>query len=343
MREAYSSMNKIKGFYVWTENYSDAKIAKMMVMDACFILEFMVKSKESACQSYQGRLLQYYSVLHDMVLLENQIPLFFLDKIFQRTIFKVLGNTPLVELILPVLKAHNLFGVDMETKNISIDDTTTPHIFDLLHKCYTPQNDNPTNTEPASRIPTHSAVNLYRAGINIRPNQNPKWLMELKVEKNWFRCFYGWNMLSLKMPVLKVHDSTEFLLRNLIAYEQSFQTDKLHSYVTSFALAMDMLMNTQEDVAKLIDSGVLINHMGSNEEAANMINNICKHVTWEEFIYGKLWKEIDDHCNDYWPKHIAKMWTTYFSSPWSMIALIAGIMLFTLAVIDTIFTVNPPE
>ncbi|KAJ0611540.1 hypothetical protein HanRHA438_Chr01g0021231 [Helianthus annuus] len=341
MQEAYSLMNEIKASYVWEKPCGDFKIAEMMVMDACFILEYLVKIQDHADQSYSGRLLHRYSVLHDMLLLENQIPMVFLDKIFQCTILKF-KSISLVELILPVLKAHNLFGVDMKTNNISIDHTTL-HILDLLHKCCTPQNYNTTNTEPASRIPTHSAVNLYRAGVNIRPNQNPTWPMQLEVQKNCFPCFFGWSMLSLKMPVLKVHDSTEFLLRNLIAYEQSFQTDKPHRYVTSFALAMDMLMNTQEDVAKLIDSGVLINHLGSNEEAANMINNICKHVTWEEFIYEEQWKKMDDYCNSYWPKQIAKMWTTYFSSPWSMIALIAGIMLFTLAVIDTIFTVNPPE
>ncbi|KAI3682555.1 hypothetical protein L1987_82617 [Smallanthus sonchifolius] len=193
-------MMKIKACYVLTEEYDDAEIVEMMVIDTCFILEFVLKICEYDHTSYPGGILLARTIHCDMVLLENQL-----------------------------------------------------------------------------------------------------------------------------------------ILRNLIAYEQSFQTP---NSVTSYAQAMDMLVSTEEDVAKLADSGVLVNFMGSNKEAAKMINNICKNVICVEFFYGKEWETLNKYCNSYWPKHIAKMRSTYFSSPWNMIALLAGIMLFVLTMIQIIFTVK---
>ncbi|KAJ0809570.1 hypothetical protein HanPI659440_Chr01g0016871 [Helianthus annuus] len=108
--------------------------------------------------------------------------------------------------------------------------------------------------------------------------------------------FFGsWSKPTLRMPVLCADGSTEVLLRNLIAYKQSFETG---SRITSYAVAMDMLVNSQEDVAKLIDSRVLVNEMGSNEEVANMINNLGKHVITYSF-YSKQWETLNKYSNSY--------------------------------------------
>ncbi|KAL8258881.1 hypothetical protein R6Q59_026834 [Mikania micrantha] len=97
------------------------------------------------------------------------------------------------------------------------------------------------------------------------------------------------------------------------------------------------LVNTQDDVAKLEESKVLVNITGSNEEVANMINNIGKNVIVSNSYYEEEWEKLIKYCNRYWPKHIAKMRSTYFSSPWSIIALVAGIILFVLQTLQTIF------
>ncbi|KAL8258889.1 hypothetical protein R6Q59_026842 [Mikania micrantha] len=226
MQKAYNVMNEIKGCYLWTKTFSDAEIAEMMVLDACFILGFIIYERVLYQKNICRKKLQYRTIMNDLVLLENQIPLFFLDQMFQPT---------------------------------------------------------------------------------------------------------------LTMPVLSVHDSTELLFRNHIAYEQSFPTQ---CYVSSYASVMDKLVNTQDDVAKLVESKVLINIMGSNKEAANMINKICKKVIVSNSYYEEEWDKLNKYCNGSWPKHIAKMRSTYFSSPWSIIALVAGIIRFVLQSLQTIFTIK---
>ncbi|MFS7903169.1 hypothetical protein Hanom_Chr01g00020831 [Helianthus anomalus] len=325
-----TSMEKIKACYVWTKAYGDIEIADMMIMDACFILEFLFKY--SIDEEEEGEL-QHIIIFYDLILLENQIPFFILDEIFQCTVLEFSPNHSLLELIYPVLGNANIFTEDINKDNISLNNTH--HILSLLHQCYKPP-DSIKKGDLRSTIP--SVVNLDRAGVNFKPNKDPTWLMGMEVELYMFPCFFGsWSKPTLRIPVLEIYDFTEIVLRNLIAYEQSGQT---HSYVTSYAIAMDMLVDTQEDVAKLVDLGVLVNKMGSNDEAANMINSICKGTILVDFFYEEQWVKLSKYCDAYWPKNMANMKRTYFSSPWNIIALVAGVILFVVTVVQTIFTIK---
>ncbi|KAI3682552.1 hypothetical protein L1987_82612 [Smallanthus sonchifolius] len=337
VQKVYASMEKIKASYVWTKTYGDAEIAEMMVMDACFILGFNYQVLLSLEESFYREMLLFKNVMHDLVLLENQIPFFILDEIFQCTILKFIPHASLVKLMYPVLTYLKLFKADIKTDHISID--TTHHILSLLHQCYKPQ-DCIKPSYPRSGI--HSAVDLDRAWVNFKPNQNPTsiWVMEMEVRLSRFQRFFGsWTKPTLTMPILIVGDFTESILRNLIAYEQSCET---RNHITSYASIMNMLVDNQEDVSKLVGSGVLVNYMGSNEEAASMINNIGKNVTGVHSFYEEQCKTLDKYCNSYWPKNIARLRRTYFNSPWNMIALLAGIVLFVLTVVQTIFTIKSP-
>ncbi|KAK1428554.1 hypothetical protein QVD17_17390 [Tagetes erecta] len=334
VEKVYSSMDQIKACYIWTKTYDDSEVAKMMVIDACFILHFILRDQIGEFQEfYFGNTMLIYNIVLDLVLLENQIPFFILDQIFQCTVLKFRPNSSLISLIHPLLRDLNMFRVHLKTDNISI--STTSHILSILHQCYEPQG----NISPhflSSKF--HSVVDLDMAGVEFKPNQNSTWVLGMEVKIPGFTCGFGsWSKPTLRMPVLLLADNTVLILRNLIAYEQSCGTQ---NYITSYALAMDMLVNTSEDVVKLVDSRVLINIVGSNEEAANMINNIGKEVICSDFFYKQEMEGLNKYCDRYWPKHIAKMKSIYFSSPWSMIALLAGIMLFVLTVLQTMFTIK---
>ncbi|KAI3682554.1 hypothetical protein L1987_82616 [Smallanthus sonchifolius] len=336
MQEAYDTLNDIKACYVLPKTYSDIEIAEMMVIDACFILEFSAQVyRKDYDKPHTKHVLVRQNIRYDMLLLENQIPFFFLDKIHQRTLLKLYPEVSLIELMrLVVLGSYNLFKKDISTNNISINNTH--HILSLLHQCYKPHDLNIPKFHYETRI--HSAVDLDRAGVNFEPNKDTTWVMAMAVKSHTFPYIFGsLTKRTLTMPTLIVHDFTELVLRNLIAYEQSFQTCK---HITSYCATLDMLVNNQEDVAKLVDSGVISNFLGSYEEAANMINNICKNVFHVDVLYEEQCIALDEYCNSYLPKHIAKMRSTYFSSPWSIIALFAGIILFALTVVQTIFSIK---
>ncbi|KAJ0622597.1 hypothetical protein HanIR_Chr01g0022441 [Helianthus annuus] len=288
VEKVYASLEQIKACYVWTKTYGDAEITKMMVMDACFILGFSREMWMVFNKSYFGDMLLIQNVIYDLVLLENQIPFFVLDAVFQGTVLKFMPEASLVDYIDPILRSLHIFDGYLNTDNIPTN--TTQHILSLLHQCYEP----PTSIKPGllyTRI--QSAVDLERAGVHFKPNENSTWMMGMEVKLYRFPCFFGpW-------------------------------------------------VNTQEDVARLVNSRVLDNRVGSNEEAADIINNICKDVAGVYSFYEQEWEKLNKYCNNYWPKNIAWLRRTYFSNPWNIIALLAGIILFALTVLQTIFTINP--
>ncbi|KAL8258894.1 hypothetical protein R6Q59_026847 [Mikania micrantha] len=333
MEKVYASMDKIKACYVLTKEYDDVEFAEMMVMDACFILGFIHQTFEVMPDMSHAE-----DVIRDLVLLENQIPFFFLKEIFECTIAVELPpNTSLVKYLRPVLSFLSLYNSYKDfsiPENIFIDDTHD-HILSLLHKCHKPLENDNNKEEPYafSLTKPHSAVDLDKAGVSFKPYSSQTWVMGMETE---FPCYLlSWCKCTLRMPIFYVTDFTEVTLRNLLAYEELRQT---HDYITSYAFVINMLVNTQDDVAKLIDSEVLVNVMGSNQEVAKMINNICKEVAMVNSLYRQQWKKLDKYYNSYWPKHIGWMRRTYFSSPWNFITLIVGIIIFALTIVQTIFT-----
>ncbi|KVH87563.1 Protein of unknown function DUF247, plant [Cynara cardunculus var. scolymus] len=187
----------------------------------------------------------------------------------------------------------------------------------------------------------HSVEELTNAGVNFKRNQDKRWPLAMEFKASWFPCFgWAWGKPTFTMPVLYIEDHTESVLRNLIAYEQCSPLSD--TYITSYAVAMGMLVDTQEDIVKMVDSKVLINNLGTNRDAANMINNICENVVLQDFCYSQQCNQVGSYYDHCWPKYIAPnmagLRRTYFSSPWNFVALVAGIILFGLTVIQTYYT-----
>ncbi|KAI3668864.1 hypothetical protein L6452_40080 [Arctium lappa] len=343
VQKVNASIDRIRACYEEEamKSYSDDEIARMMVMDACFILEFSYKScREDVFE--ENNMLIEPSMVFDLLLIENQIPFFVLQDMFDCTCsrFKPAAASLNHLIILGLAQQVHIFESDLTNKN---DTTTHDHILGLIHECYRPSH--PARSLMSSSAVFHSAIELDRAGVKFKPHdRDPEWCMAIELEfvcSSWHWPSGGWGKPTLRMPVVCIHDYTELVLRNLIAYEQLCPL--VRNYVTSYAAAMDMLIDNEEDVAILVQSKVLINIIGSNEEAAKMINDIRKEVSTTDFFYSREWQELDMYYNGYWPKNIAWLRRTYFSSPWNMIALFAGILLFILTMLQTYFTINPVQ
>ncbi|KAK3014893.1 hypothetical protein RJ639_008465 [Escallonia herrerae] len=101
---------------------------------------------------------------------------------------------------------------------------------------------------------------------------------------------------------------------------------------------MDTLINTKEDVEVLEKAGVLENHLGASEDATRLFNTKCEEVVLGEFTFWKQWHKVEEYCNSQWTRHLASLRRDYFSSPWTLISVIAALILFAL----TAAVVNKP-
>ncbi|PWA98303.1 hypothetical protein CTI12_AA021170 [Artemisia annua] len=314
------SLNQIKACYIGIKT-SDSKLVKLMVTDACFILAFIYNRKFRYCSLGQNNSL-FAQIYHDMVLIENQIPFFVLKDIFECTFKKLHPAYCLAEYIFCILNYCNIFQDSViHESNIS---ETHDHILGILHKSY--QNPYRRSSRLYGRYPkAHSAVELDRSGVRFSKKLHAKWPMAMELKFSRFLCFplnLAWSKPTLKMPVPHLVDGTELIIRNLIIYEQFAE---VQTCVTSYMLALDKLIDTPEDVVKLVKSQVIVNRLGSVEKATNLINNMLEQVIIKEFFYQDEWRLLDQYYNAKWPKFIAVLRRNYFSNPWSIIALIAGI------------------
>ncbi|KAK3014880.1 hypothetical protein RJ639_008452 [Escallonia herrerae] len=375
----------------------DISFAEMLLVDGCFILELLYrwekKDHPKNGDPILGNTLVFVEVRHDLLLLENQIPMFVLQALFD---FGLVQTSTLRNLIINFF--GNMLNSELQIRE-HVKTETTAHILGFLHDCCLPRDTAASEQKNTNQIIKHSAIDLERAGdcclprdtaasekknsnqiikhsaidldragvyfkVGTRGDQiflnfstsfsflggtsrggtsdnNPKRCIYDRTKSR--SCCYSWffqfcGKTNFEIPKLCIYDSTESFLRNLIAFEQC--SPSIRHYITSYAFLMDTLINTKEDVEVLEKAGVLENHLGASEDATRLFNTICKEVVLGEFTFLKQWHDVEAYCNSKWPSHVASLRRDYFSSPWVLISVIAGLILFVLTVVQTVYTVR---
>ncbi|XP_052189005.1 UPF0481 protein At3g47200-like [Diospyros lotus] len=345
----------------------DAEKAKalskeMLVIDGCFILEFLYKHynidmfKQSRNDPIFGSVVMLNSIQHDLLLLENQLPFFVLEKLFQLTFNRIQShphslteyvhqffrkvlsfNAPSPSVEGSVAAATTSGGGDKEKKDqeatmLSVGSYNL-HILHLLYSYYHPPDQlkemGPMGHAKKSR---DSASELDFAGVNFMANNGDQFKVDFKQGTR----ITDWLFSSpeFHIPRLAIYDSTEQILRNLIAFEQC--CNGVVCYMTSYAFLMDLLVNTNEDIEVLENAGVINNYLGARPEATNLFNNLCKQVVLENFDFANTYKNATDYSRHWWPAIRAYFIRKYLATPYGFIAFVAGAIYFVIEVVKFI-------
>ncbi|KAG5571662.1 hypothetical protein H5410_061428 [Solanum commersonii] len=276
-----------------------------------------------------------HQIFRDLILLENQLPFFVLNKLHDMTIQ---GDE------LPLLLLANvsfIFFVDLPNMiRASFDETecNTENIKHLLHtvhilSCHGQkpkkrskydikrQKAMPNATELSQAEVSFLKVGYYYKEHNRRGNTS---LFDIKFEKG-----------VIIIPYFEVFDYTETFLRNLIAYEQ--QSSDVLTYFSDYVTFMDHLIDSEKDVNLLRQKGIIENWMGEDKEVACLFNKIGNGVgVYSNFYYSEEFKEAVDHCEKPLNRAMANLIHNYFSSPWAGASTVTAIILFLLTTIQTI-------
>ncbi|KAJ3683604.1 hypothetical protein LUZ60_013831 [Juncus effusus] len=151
-----------------------------------------------------------------------------------------------------------------------------------------------------------------------------------------------------EMSSLKVDENMKIILTNLLGYEKNFPLRKRK--VSSYILLMDSLINTEEDVALLQESGIIVNALATNLSAAiffNDIGNMCT-VDYANHRFAKLFDDVQKHYESKLKRTLASLRRDYCNSAWARISVAAAIILLLLTVAQTIlgsvqtqYTIHP--
>ncbi|XP_059629449.1 UPF0481 protein At3g47200-like isoform X2 [Cornus florida] len=291
----------VRQCYIQAKLEEGLELAQMMLIDGCFIVELLYKNYKQVKYDYNDPFLRnpsnYYAVQRDLVLLENQIPFFVLEELFSKTVGIITSaenNKPtLTNLVLSFF--GDMMGMTQVGKQEIRYDTNPFHILHLLHSRYMPSTEDQLNYK-YEEVPAHkySATRLDMAGIKFQASKTYGDLFDIKFSTG-FRCSCLCRGGSIEIPHFSIFESTEPLLKNLIAFEQSFPWVK--SFFTSHAFLMDILIDYGRDVELLEEAGVIDNYLGSSEAVCRVFNDICKNIAVpRHFLYGRLLKDVMNFC-----------------------------------------------
>ncbi|XP_057958672.1 uncharacterized protein LOC131151443 [Malania oleifera] len=311
--------------YAETIYLDSDQFVEMLLVDAAFCIElfWMDHFPELIDFSYDGI---YYrpwiknDLRRDMALLENQIPFFVIQRLFElaELVSPHQGDAPsLLDITLGFFKersnAVSQFALDYGIR----------HILDILRYCYLPSNLEKQFKNIRKIEFAVSATELHEAGVEFRIGKTSS-MLEIH-----FDLANG----VLEIPLIKLKDKTESLFRNLVALEQCLY--RHCSYISDYMAFMDCLINTSEDVDLLIQNNIIENWLGDSSRGAALFNNLCKETIWwrKNFYYSHLCEDLTAYCRIPWHKWKATLKRDYFSTPWMVISVIAAVVLLVLTFI----------
>ncbi|PIN08119.1 hypothetical protein CDL12_19312 [Handroanthus impetiginosus] len=316
----------IREYYGNTINLNGEQLTEVFLLDGIFVIEVFLKNhffklRERGDIVFENRWMMS-DLLHDMLLLENQLPLQIITDLFSFVDPSLLNGITLHAL------AHEFFKDVGNTGKLPLTQRCclARHFVEFLRYLHSPTHPKEQPSFRSTKFEnTRSAAELQEAGVKFH-----------RAEES---CLFNvvFNRGELTLPSLIVNDLTETFFRNLIAFEHCGYNSK---DITSYVIFMDNLINTPNDVDLLVKHGIIKNQLGESKVVAELFNNLYKEVVTEtdNFYFAKLCEDLNAYSRDPFHEFKSKWfrWRMMLRrDPWSFISLLAAGVLLVLTVIQT--------
>ncbi|KAI9398643.1 hypothetical protein POPTR_003G206201v4 [Populus trichocarpa] len=321
----------LRDCYAETISLSRKDFATMILLDAVFIIMVLLNTKYLSGY-YESRRSDHIfyrpfkivDVMFDMCLLENQLPFFILQKLFElSSVASNPENCTLTELTCWLLTVPWSDWVKEDSWKI-IDSSGVLHFVDFLRKCQQPKEQRFPAKDALFDSPT--ATELHQSGIKFK-NSKKGSLLDITFSNG-----------ILEIPQLKIDDTTEILFRNLQAFEQCHLGND--NFVSNYITFISCLVRAPNDVEVLARKGNLKNMLNSDEAVSNLLYNLDQEniVTAGGFLSG-IGEDLKSYCTKRRHKWMATFKQVYFNNPWTGISVFAATFLLILTVIQTVCSI----
>uniref|UniRef100_A0ACD5X300 Uncharacterized protein n=1 Tax=Avena sativa TaxID=4498 RepID=A0ACD5X300_AVESA len=298
--------------------------AEMLVLDGCFLLEFFLRKGEGQLAAPGGAKWAWQHMYHDVLLLENQIPFFVLEKLHALAFpgqDGALDREALLDIFYKALAGDLPSSRPIRPRS----DKTIHHLLHLHYECNVRNSStdagdikarkangngdgnggslavwkqspvpSPRSSDGAvkgrltSMVP--QAAKMEEAGVTFKRKATPRDMFDVT-----FR--YG----VLHMPAFVVDEAAKVLLANLVAFEQgggraASQLDG-GNLVTGFVALVGSLVNTPRDVEVLRRCGIM-HCMVTHEEAVRYFSHVLQYTTmdYDRHLLACLFRDVGEHC-----------------------------------------------
>ncbi|XP_059434283.1 UPF0481 protein At3g47200-like [Corylus avellana] len=338
---------------------SGTEFVQMILLDAIFIIELFLKTEAKEDDYILSKPWLQIGILHDLILLENQLPFFILEELYMSACcvkgqqitehkdqdLKKEDSPSFVEL------SRNYFGCyDKKPKSIIDEEVKVKHFTDLLRYSFLPSDiEDPQqsskeqkSSKERSLCLQYCATKLDDAGLKFKGVEHHSRLLDISVPScegcinSWFcfSCFIAClpcciclllTQRTLKVPQLVIDDDTETIFRNLMALEQCHYPSK--TYVCSYVLLLDRLVDTDKDVDLLVEKNVIDNQLGSNADVASLINKLCVQIVETPSSYFiNIAKKLNRHYKFFLNPILATLKREYFPNIFRGTATVIGLI-----------------
>ncbi|KAI3448830.1 hypothetical protein Pfo_005495 [Paulownia fortunei] len=175
-----------------------------------------------------------------------------------------------------------------------------------------------------------SATDLKAKGIHFKPSSTQS-LMDVKFKSKFIYA-------QLELPTWGVSIYTKVFFLNMIAYELSPNNPNMGE-VTSYINLMKSLIESPADVKELREKKILYNMLGSDEEVLNVYKDINTYGANNPHIFQDVKDKIQAHYNSKTKTWIAELIHTHFRTPWTLITLLAAMVLLALTAVQVHYAI----
>ncbi|XP_022883275.1 UPF0481 protein At3g47200-like [Olea europaea var. sylvestris] len=319
--QIFKVIDQIRICYVGVsrDEYDDRALAEMMLLDASFAIYLMmifvgdVRKHVHFCQ-HLGMAL-YTFAFQDLILLENQIPLWVIKHLTTLIYGK---REEGAKLICDFLSTAS-FGEKKLTKIPRKDGRQPLHLLDAAHRIYLQEFDNSgelvedlVNEEkkPVSKClwcpwsehnrQSRSVTDLKAKGIHFKPSSHCLKNIKFKSYK-----YYG----QLELPVWFFTVNSKPFFTQMIAYEASPEINT-GNVILCYVNFLKSLIVKPEDVKELREKKILFSTLDTDEQVMKLIKEIDNYGLEDDWIFDDVRIRIEKHSNNK-----AKTWTYYAMNP----------------------------
>ncbi|CAM8882432.1 unnamed protein product [Rhodiola kirilowii] len=362
----------IRACYEGPISFASNEFVEMMLLDGCFILEMfrgatnregfeklLGYARNDPIFSMRGSV---YMIKGDLIMLENQLPLFVLDLLLEIQLGQPKQKGLVSKLVLiffyPLTPTDNEPELSQTYFDSLSDDQDSLHCLEVFRKGLLrsrPQPGSPVQNlqtcqgyynvlkafprvwmkrwsnsnhvaDIRRHLQLHCVTELREAGIKFKRRRTDRF-WDVKFKNG-----------ILKIPRLLIEDSTKSLFLNLIAFEQCHLD--CSGDITSYVVFMDDLINSPEDVRYLHHCGIIGHGLGSDADVADLFNNLCQEVVFDtrNSYLSTLSYDVNKYFNHRWNRWRASLKHDYFSNPWAIISFFAAVILLLLTFAQTFYT-----
>ncbi|XP_013636352.1 PREDICTED: UPF0481 protein At3g47200-like [Brassica oleracea var. oleracea] len=292
------------------------EFVEMVLHDSVFIIEFILRFSGVVDKNGDPLLAGLslgITVYYDLILLENQLPFFILEKLFN----------PIVTRIWPHLTFRDLIIIFFGFQGKIRRSSKFKHFTDLI-RCV--------------RVETLPNLDVWKSKSKpIKHMYNADKLdsggVKFKAVGDELSLCVSFKNGCLKIPCLTVDDSLEMKLRNIMALEQCHYPN--NARVCSYALFLDYLIDTDKDVDLLLEKGILKSWIRQPAKVAQMVNKLVTGIVDTGSYYHDIAGEVNEYYRNLVNRSKAILKRVYFGNPWTGTATIAATFLLVMTLIQT--------